>query len=311
MTAARALFAAALAVAGCHHDKGNGSTTKAHAPVTDLSLLPADAEAVFGIDFDKLRQSALWKQYEPQMQQAAASGIAKFKALCGFDPIASMKSVAIGIKNLDGDATGAIVVRGFDKKQSITCFDKDIGDIEKDGTKVTIDGDVILVTDKQGKKLGFTFVDEYTALVAFGPEASSKETLRAAASGANALDKSASFVDIYNKLNHNDSVWMVMNGNAPVFQKTGMPYKIVAMFGTMNVTDGLTVDGRLRLGTAEEATGFVNQFKGQLEQAKGFVDRADLSSEGADVKLAVAIGHDKLVQMVGMFGGMLARPAHD
>src|SRR5262245_24044568 len=54
----------------------------------DLSLLPVDSEAVMGLNFSQLQQSALWKKFvEPQMMKGDfPQKMAQFKDKCGFDP---------------------------------------------------------------------------------------------------------------------------------------------------------------------------------------------------------------------------------
>lgn len=275
----------------------------------DLALLPMDSEAVIGINFSQLQGSALWKKFvAPQIAKSDMSGLQKFKDVCGFDPLDAMKSVAIGVKGIGGtDPTGAIVVHGFDKAKSTACFDKNVGEAEKDGSKVTIDGDVVLITDKSGKKLGFTFVNDSTALMVLGPDAESKAKVKAVASGNTALNKSASFVELYNKLNAQDSIWMIVNGKSAAFQKVPMPFKLQALFGSLNVTDGLTVDLHMRLSSADEASNLVNTYKPKLSgpEVKMYFDKFDFSSEGPDVKVGVAISGQKLQQLAQMAMGMM------
>ena len=274
----------------------------------DLALLPVDSEAVIGINFAQLSQSGLWKQYvAPKL--ASTPGLDKFKALCGFDPLASLKSIAIGMKNLGGggEPQGAIVVHGYDKSQAMSCFDKDgVKEAEKDGSKVTIDGDVVLVTDKSGKQVGFTFVNDNTAIAVLGPDASSKDGVKKVASGGGALKSSPTFVEMFSKINTQDSVWMVINGQSPAFAKaSAMGIKMKALFGSLNVTDGLTVDLRLRLGSPDEATNMVSMANGQLAQAKQFFDKIDVKSDGSDVKFDIAMSKEKLQSMIGMMAGMM------
>jgi hypothetical protein len=46
--------------------------------------------------------------------------------------------------------------------------------------------------------------------------------------------------------------------------------------------------------------------KGQLGQAKPFVDKIDVTSEGPDVKLDVAMSKEKLTQLAGTLGAVAA-----
>ena len=295
-------------------DKAGASTGGITGAVgDDLSLLPVDSEAVIGINFSQVQQSALWKQFvQPKLAASDLSGIQKFKALCGFDPLETLKSVAVGLKGLGGDApTGAIVVHGFDKSKSMSCFDKEgVSDIEKDGSKVTIDGDVVMITDKSGKQFGFTFVNDTTALAVIGPDAATKEGIKKVAAGGGALKTSPAFVEMFQKISTGDSMWMVMNGSSPMFNKAAaMGMKFKAMYGSVNVTDGLTVDLRFRFNTPDEAAQLVTMTKGQINnaQVKAMFDKIDVTSDGADAKFTVAMSAEKLKALAGMVGGMMGQ----
>jgi hypothetical protein len=324
-----AVLALGLGVTACkkNDDKGAASadktTDKGGSPAAsdkpgvagalgdDLSLLPADSELVLGINFGQVQGSALWKQFvAPKLATADLSGIQKFKALCGFDPLESLKSVAVGLKGVGGDSpVGAFVVHGFDKTKSMSCFDKEgVSDVEKDGSKVTIDGDVVMITDKSGKQIGFTFVNDSTALAVLGPDAASKDGIKKVAAGGGSLKTSQAFVDLFQKINSTESLWFIVNGNAPFMAKAAIPgAKLKAAFGSLNVTDGLTVDFRMRLGSPDEATQLVTMAKGQINnpQAKQFFDKIDVTSEGPDMKVSIAMSAEKLKSLAAMVGGMM------
>jgi hypothetical protein len=277
----------------------------------DLALLPVDSEVVVGINFGQLQQSALWKEFvAPKLTGSDVAGIEKFKLLCGFDPLESLKNVSFGLKGLGGsgnDVNGVIVVHGYDKAKSMSCFDKDgVTEAEKDGTKVNIDGDVVLITDKTGKQMGFTFVNDSTAIAVLGPDATTKDGIKKIAAGGGSLAKSQTVVDLYGKMKTSDSLWFLVNGNAPFMSKAGsLGVKPKAIFGSLNVTDGLSLDLHMRLNTPDEAGNFVSMAKGQLGQAKQFFDKIDVTSDAADVLIAIAMSKEKLKQLVGMVGGMM------
>jgi len=79
------------------------------------------------------------------------------------------------------------------------------------------------------------------------------------------------------------------------------------VFGSINVTDGLTVDMRIRLGSGDEATQLVTMMKGQTSspQVKQMFDKLDVTADGSDAKIAVAMSNAKLQQLIGMVGGMM------
>ena len=320
----RATFlAAALVLAACHSTPpartpasptqgtvSNHTAEPARHVTSDLALLPVDSDMVVGVNFAQLQRSALWQQFvAPKLSGVAA--VDKFRDLCGFDPLASLQTLAMGIRlGPDGnDPTGTVVVHGYNRKQAMGCFDKDgVAQAEKDGSKVVIDGDVVMITDKSGKQLGFTFVDDNTAIAVVGPGAANKAAIESVASGeGHGLDTSGSFQDLYGKVNTHDSVWVLINAQTPAFQKTAsMGVHMKAIFGSINITDGLTVDLHMRVGSPDEASSFVTMAKGQLAspQIQQFVDKLDITSSDADVNLAVAMGEQKLMTIVGMLGGM-------
>jgi len=292
---------------GTTPDKGV-ATPVAVAGGDDLALLPVDSEMVMGLNFAQLQQSALWKQYSPALMAKISSGLADFKAACGFDPMEAVKSVSIGMKGLGGTTPdGAVVVHGPDKAKVMACMDKAKAEAAKKGSEVTVDGDVFMVKDKSGQNTAFTFVNDTTLLGVIGANAS-KDAVLAAAKGTSALKSSPTFVEMFSKINTGDSLWMLMNGNSPAFSKMGsLGVKPKAIFGSVNVTDGLTLDMRIRLGTNDEAAQLVNMLKGQISnpQVKQMFDKLDVAADGTDAKFAVAMSNQKLQQLAGMMAGMM------
>jgi len=275
----------------------------------DLSLLPADSEIVMGLNFAQLQQSALWKQFAPKLMEKAASGLAEFKAACGFDPIEQIKSVSLGMKGVDGGKTpeGAVVIHGLDKGKSMACLDKAKAEAAKKGSDITVDGDVFTVKDKSGQLTAWTFVSGDTLVGVLGASAS-KDAVVAAAKGGSALKTSQTFVDMYSKINTKESLWLLINGNAPFMAKAASAgVKPKAVFGSVNVTDGLTVDLRIRLATADEATNLVKMVQGQTNnpQVKQMFDKFDVTNDGADAKIAIAMSNQKLQQLIRMIGGVM------
>lgn len=274
----------------------------------DLSLLPADAELVLGINVAQLQQSALWKEFAPKLKDKMSGGLAEMKAACGFDPFDTIKSVAIGIKGMGGSTPdGVFVVRGPNKSSVMGCTGKLKEEAAKNGSEVTVDGDVVTVKDKSGTNTAMTFVNDTTMIGVVGAQAT-KDGLMAAAKGGTALKSSASFMEMYSKIKPSQSLWLLINGNSPALSKAGtMGVKPKAVFGSVHITDGLAVDLRARLGTPDEATQLVNMAKGQTgnPQVKAMFDTLDVTADGSDAKLSVVMSGQKLHALIGMVGGML------
>jgi hypothetical protein len=275
----------------------------------DLAMLPADAELVLGLNFAQLQKSALWKQFSPALMQKAASELAEFKTMCGFDPLEKFKSMTLGFKGLDGGKApdGAIVVHGLDKAQTMACLDKGKAQLAAKGNEVTIDGDVFLMKGKGGETMAWTFINADT-MVGTSGTAGTKDGVLAAAKGTAGIHNSAKFVEMYKKINTGESLWFLVNGNASFMQKAQFPgSKPQAVFGSLNVTDGLTLDVRVRMATPDEAKGLNDMLKGQTSspQIKQMFDKLDVVTEASDVKVSVAMSQEKLKNLTGMLGGLM------
>jgi len=113
---------------------------------------------------------------------------------------------------------------------------------------------------------------------------------------------------MYSKINTGDSLWMLINGNSPALAKAGaMGVKPKAIFGSLNVTDGLTMDVRIRMGTPDEAKSFVSMAQGQIgnPQVKQMFDALDVTNDANDARISVKMSAAKLQALVGMVGGMM------
>lgn len=274
----------------------------------DLALLPANSEVVMGLNFAQLQQSALWKQFAPGLMSKASAGLGDFKTKCGFDPMESVKSFSMGMKGLGGNQPdGVVVLHGPDKAKISKCVETMKADAQKEGVEITVDGDVFMVKGKRGETSGFTYIGNDTLLGVMGP-AVTKDSVLAAAKGGSALKTSQAFLEMYGKINTKDSLWVLINGNAPFMSeaaKAGVKPK--AVFGSVNVTDGLAVDLRVRLATPDEANNLVTMAKQQTSnpQIKNLFDKLDIGADGADVKVDLAMSQQKLMALVGLLGGAL------
>lgn len=276
----------------------------------DLSLLPLDSELVVGINFAQVQQSGLWKQFvEPKILSSSdmTKKMSEFKAKCGFDPMTALRSMSIGLKNVGGDKPdGVVVVHGIDKAKMWACLDTMKDDIKKDGTEFTKDGDVALFKNANvSQAYAVTFVNDSTMIAVIGEQATA-DGVKAVASGKSTLKSSPPFLDMYSKVNTGDSLWGLMNGNAKALEKANaLGVKPKAMFGSLNVTDGLAVDFRMRLDTPDAATQFATMMKGQLQPAAKMFDKSEVSSDGSDVHFVIALSSAKLQQMIQQFGPLL------
>jgi hypothetical protein len=312
----RAWLVAAVLTAACHSSSPPArpappapTPAAKHGPTDDLSLLPIDSEIVFGVDFSQLSHSAIWQKYFAS-KIGDFGGIEKFKTLCGFDPLASLQSLAVGFRDVNAaNPTGMIVLHGYDRAKSMTCFDNEgLAEVQKDGTKVVIDGQVVMLSDSdpKGRNLGFTFVDDRTAVAVLGADGASKDSIQRATAGVRGLNGSPAFVEMYDQLNRRDTMWMLVRGKS-LSELEALGVKAKALFGSVNVTSGITIDARIRLTTPDEANQLVTMLQAQIAnpQVKTLFDQLDINADGSDIHIALAMSEDKVAAFAGLIGGIL------
>ncbi len=282
----------------------------------DLALLPADSEAVLGINFAQVRQSALWKRHvAPKL--LALAGVRELEALCGFDPLASLGTISMGLKGLGSDdeisVTGVIVIHGFDKAKATTCFDKHaIPDAEREGAKITVDDGIALITAADSH-VALTFIDDTTMLAVIGPEAKTKERVARIAAGDSGLQNSPVFADALQVVNTDDSMWIMIAETSPLVTSINaanmaqFPTKVGTMYASVNATGTLAVGAGVRLGSPELATKAVSIVEDQLAKSPvttmlgHYFDQLDVFADGTDLVVNLAMSGNQVDQLGLMF----------
>lgn len=285
-------------------DKGSGP-----AGTDDLSLLPVGSEIVLGINVAQMQSSPLWQQFvAPKLMTADAQAkLKEFKDTCGLDPMTAVKSVSVGMKVSGDKQDGTIVVHGIDKAKAWACLDnpKIKEQMAKDGGSFTRDGDVGLFKDPKGQQMAMTFVNDTTAILV-GGENVTAATVKAAAAGGSTLKTSDAFVEMYSKVKTSDTLWFLVNGGSALLDKVPGA-KPRAIFGSINVSDGLSVDIRARFD-AGAAADLAKTLNTQIKQARDAgmvdIDKADVTAEGNDLKISAAMSSAKLQEMLKKFGGL-------
>ncbi len=276
----------------------------------DLGLLPADADVVFGIDMARIKNSALWQMFvAPQLANAA--GLHDFTAKCGFDPLASLSSVSIGVKDVGtgGNAAGTIVIHGFDKAKAWACFQNEWhGTTPGDDTTVTIDGDVVLFGYRHGSA-AVTFTDNTTALVVFGPGAVTKATIEHVATGDSGLEASPAFADLFHNINSDDPLWLVVAPTSSLFPLVNgeiakhADHQVSALYGSIDITDSISVQAGLRLASADQVNRLVARFQHGIDKLVGngklsqYFDQLDVNADGGDVIVSMAANAGQLMSL--------------
>lgn len=311
---------------------GGGTLGLAHAPTlgptsapraiasrsvaeADLAILPADSEAVIGVNFAQLSRSALWKTWVAPMV-ANNDGFREIEQLCGFNPMTSLGSISLGLKGLGDNDTvsGVIIIHGFERAKSMSCFDSQgVAEAEKAGTKVTIDNGVVLMASTDGPDhVAFTFIDNTTALVVIGPDAASQESVQRIAAGNGGVHNSTVFASALQSINTDDSIWLMVaegssfldNLNTEIARYTTT--KLGTMYLSLNVTDSLALDAGLRLGSPAAVATVVAEIEKTMsetalaQQIRGTFDQLDVLADGNDLILSVSMSGPQIVNLVSL-----------
>jgi hypothetical protein len=322
------LAAGALAGGGC--DKGSkggggGSTSKgmsgasAVAPKGGLSralsMMPANTEMVMALDFAKLRSSAIWKKYEPQIMDKIGKNLEEFKSVCGWDPMAKATGALAGGRGKEMEEL-TVFVRGFDKASVTDCINKAIAKGKAEGKERTaiIDGDYIELQkeDPSDGAVRFAFVDDTTIIFkrAGGDEMAGKDVLMAAIASkpTDGLMSSQTFSSIIDATDTSATAWFVVNGNASFFPP-GIPLKFTAVFGSFNAGDGADGTVKLRVADEDTAKGFVTMAKMQMDQMKDspfgeYIKAVKVEAKGKDVAMSFKLTQAQLESLATMAQSM-------
>ncbi len=311
----RALLVGSLILGACSSTPSGsttppGNTAPAKAPdyaatIADpLGFLPADAEIVMGLDVDSVRTSALWPHLSAKITASAGSQLAAFQQQCGFDPMSTVHRIRLGIKNLKADKPeGVLVISGLDRPQLMGCLVK--------GGTALIEGDFVTfeAAKNNGTQAAMAFVDASTVVVSLGPTANKAQVKTVLASGA-PLRSSAAFTALFGKTDVEASLWGVMNSNSSMFDQlaAGIGTRPQAVFGSVRLNPGMTVNMHMRLDTPAAATQLAGMANSQLGMARGFVTKLDVTTEASDVVVAVAMDDQQLNALIMMVAGQLGNP---
>lgn len=283
--------------------------------VDDLGMLPVDSESVFGVNLAAIQQSPLWNEFiAPRvMSDSVKSTLDDFKTKCNVDPLTVVKSASIGLK--DSTKEAVLVVHGPDKAKVMACADKMKAEQDPKVT-VSTDGDVTMVKATNGDvTVAFQFIDDDSAVIVVGAKANAAG-VKAAMAKTGGLASSAAFVDMYNRIDTEKSLWMLLNGKNKAFQALAMAgIKPTHAFGALDVSEGIDLDLRLRLASPDQATQSATMMKTQLGTATTMlkIDKLEASADGSDLKIQMVVAKSnigsmlsqlKALQSMGGGGGM-------
>jgi len=279
------------------------------ATVDDLALLPADADLVVGIDMARIQRSPLWQQLvAPAIAREA--DLASFETECGFDPIASLGSVTVGMKGMFGNMTGAIVIHGFAKAKVFPCIERQSKKHPDNRKAVRIDGDVLLVSRDGVDHAAMTFLDDTTALLVIGADAN-KDGIAKVAALRGAPPASSAYSDMIREINTDDAVWLAVGEGSPLLDRMNAKaaghtaIQLHGFYGSVDFADGLVINAGARTGSPELVAKLVADVQRKLDEhaASGDLsqrfEQLDINADGGDVIVSLAMTPVQLFALIG------------
>lgn len=278
-------------------------------------MLPTDSDFVLGVDLARVQRSVLWQQLvAPAL--ANAPGLRDFETECGFDPLAALASVTIGLKGVrqHKDMSGAIVFHGFAKAKAFACIAKRHAEQQPDA-QVRIDGDVMLLSRDNEAHAALTFIDDSTALVVFGPDATKDGIARIAERRGGPA--ASGYFDMIHEINTDDAVWLAVADGSPMLAEANRKLaahtaiQLHGLYGSIDFSDGLVINAGARTGSPELVAKFVSDIQHHLDEvardeiAQRF-EQLDINADGGDVILSLAMNTSQLLALVGGASGHIA-----
>lgn len=297
-----------LAVLGCHHAPPPAPPAN-QAPAPDftatandvLGFLPAETDLVLGVDMAALRHSAMWQQFQPQVQ-AIGQEFAKLGGQCGPNPIDTLERFAMAVKvQNDGAVQGVIVARGVDTTRVLDCI---VAQSNKNGGTAKLDRGVAVVTypDRPNVQMAAATVGPSTLVVQLDATANA-DTIAAVLASGTPLRKSTSFMTLFQRREPGAAVWGMANGNAPMFEQLAqMNMRPRSLDGTLSVTDRFTFAVRMTMATPEDAAHIVSELDQIKGPASSMVERFETRADGPTAVVTVAITVPQLRTLLGMLG---------
>lgn len=315
-----ALVLLVVTVAACYRSAPEPKTLANKAPalrarvaiVDPLGYLPMDSEVVVHLDASQLRASAMWPRFEPMMLARIGPTLSMFQTTCGFDPLAAITRISLGMKDLDAPRPGGIiVVRGLDRAATMACYERADAQSRKAHLPPghTVERGIVVVPGSAGDPpTAFTFADANTLVVMTGVNTSA-QALVDVLDGGTPLRGSTAFNDIFGYVEPRDAVWFVINGNSKVFDKLsvlGVDPRAVA--GSVSLRAGLAGSVRVRFATPDQATQLAATVQPQVGAVKMFADELEVTSEETDLLVRIVMTQQQVESLAAMLGGVLGTP---
>lgn len=301
-----------LAVAACHRGPGPSTPTPAnkapapnHQATADdvLGFLPADADVVIGIDMIALRASALWHQFQPQIEAFAKESADTLGGMCGPNPLNVVERMTMGFKVLkQGQLGGVFVIRGIDPKTALDCT---METAKSKGGVAQLDRGVVAVTYANRPDLQMAVAIMGTTMVVQLDKIANHDTMQTVlVAGAPLRTASPVFMSLFERRERGATMWGMANGAAPMFADLAqMGMRPQSIDGSIAVSDRFTVALRMTMPSAGDAQRVAAEVDKVKAPAGAMVERFDSRVDGSTAALDVVITAPQLRALIGMLGG--------
>jgi RNA polymerase sigma factor (sigma-70 family) len=284
------------------------------ASVDDLALLPTDSQLMLGVDMSRVQHSPLWQMaIAPAL--ANVRGLRDFETECGIDIFGSLASVTIGMKGMgDRDTlSGAIVVHGFAKAKTFACLAKH-HEKHDTGAELRTDGDVLLALHDGQPHAALKFLDDSTALLMLGPDATKDGIVRLAGHHGSA----PSYSEMLGEINTDDAVWLAVADGSPMLAEANRKLaahtqiRLHGLYGSIDLSDGLVINAGARTGSPELVAKLVSDLQAKLDQVaasgelKDRFQQLDINGDGGDIILSLAMSTTQLMSLAGNASGHIS-----
>jgi len=297
------LLAVAAATACSGGGGGHPATPVAPAANADvLAYLPADSQAVLGIDFKQLTASAIFKEYEARIKKALEAAAPKTADEKCYKHFLQTQSMTLALQSMDkATLSGVVVLRVPDAPGLLECM---VTDKAADAT-VKREGDVLIIGGGKDdtKVIAATAVGTGTLVAHLGVGANAA-TVHGFITAGVPLRQAPAFLGLFKAVDQGGATsWMVIGDGSKVLTSLGdsgiHPH---GAYARLAVTDELAVVIHLALGSADEATMLAQALDGQATQARALVGKLDIKADGQNLVVDAAMSAEKLRMLLGLIG---------
>jgi hypothetical protein len=296
-----------LGACGGKKDEGGGAGDKGGASGAsnkDLDVIPVDSEIVLGVDLAQAQKSALFRELVlPRMTRSGdiQKVIETLKTKCNIDPLTAATGLTAGLKGMDTRNPDAVaVLHGIEKAKALACLDQVKEELAAEKVEVVKDGEVVSIKTGARGDLAFTFTGDTTAVLVLGPQAN-KERVLEVAQGKSTLKTSKEFNEMYGRVQAGQTAWVVARADVgPAKNLEKLNVKAKTIFGSANITDGLEINGRIRVESEEQAKNFADLAKSQAAMFSKMAEKLEIEPDKNDVRFTVVFTQPQLTSVVGL-----------